>query len=138
MLNVALTAPGIFTLTGPVGNGDQAAVLNQDGTVNSRTNPAARGSEIAIYGTGEGEVFPQASDGTITSQTNFPMPVASTSVTIDGQSAQVQYAGGAPGLVAGVLQVNAVVPASANSGAVEIRLNVGGVSSQSQTIIWLK
>ncbi len=62
-LNVALTAPGIFTLTGPTGLGDQAAVLNQDGTVNSKTNPAARGSEIAIYGTGEGETFPQGSDG---------------------------------------------------------------------------
>jgi hypothetical protein len=27
-LNVALTAPGIFTRTGPVGNGDQGAVLS--------------------------------------------------------------------------------------------------------------
>jgi uncharacterized protein (TIGR03437 family) len=137
-LNVALTAPGIFTLTGPVGNGDQAAVLNQDGTVNSKTNPAARGSAIAIFGTGEGETFPQASDGTITSQTNIPQPVAAASVTIDGQPAQVQYAGSAPGLVAGVLQVNAVVPAAANPGSVQISLNIGGVSSQSQTIIWLK
>jgi uncharacterized protein (TIGR03437 family) len=137
-LNVALTAPGIFTLTGPVGNGDQAAVLNQDGTVNSKTNPAARGSAIAIFGTGEGETFPQASDGTITSPSNIPKPVAATSVTIDGQPAQVQYAGSAPGLVAGVLQVNAVVPASASSGAVQISVAVGGVSSQPQTIIWLK
>ena len=137
-LNVALTAPGIFTLTGPTGLGDQAAVLNQDGTVNSKANPAARGSAIAIYGTGEGETFPQASDGTITSPSNIPKPVAATSVTIDGQDAQVQYACSAPGLVAGVLQVNAVVPASASSGAVQISVAVGGVSSQSQTIIWLK
>ncbi len=59
-------------------------------------------------------------------------------MTIDGQNAPVKYAGSAPGLVAGVLQVNAVVPSSANSGSVQISLNVGGISSQSQTIIWLK
>lgn len=137
-LNVALTAPGIFTLGGPVGMGDQAAVLNQDGTVNSQSNPAVKGTVISIYGTGAGVSYPQAADGSTTPAVNTPMPVASASVTIGGQTAQVLYAGGAPGLVAGVLQVNAVVPAAANSGAAAIVLTVGGVSSQKGAQIWVK
>ncbi len=42
-----------------------------------------------------------------------PAPVLPVSVTIDGLPAQVLYAGAAPGLVAGVLQINVVVPADA-------------------------
>jgi uncharacterized protein (TIGR03437 family) len=38
------------------------------------------------------------------------MPILPVSVTITGQPAQVTYAGAAPGLVAGVLQINVVVP----------------------------
>jgi uncharacterized protein (TIGR03437 family) len=137
-LNVALTAPGIFTINGPVGTGDQAAVLNQDGTVNSQTNPALRGSEIAIFATGGGEMFPQAANGSITPSTNIPAPIAATSVTIDNQLARVLYSGGAPGLIAGVLQVNVLVPAAANSGAVNIVIAVGGVPSQKGAQIWLR
>jgi uncharacterized protein (TIGR03437 family) len=137
-LGVALTAPGIFTTSGPVGAGDLAAVLNQDGTVNSQTNPAAKGSEIAIYGTGAGEMFPQAASGSITPAANIPMPIAATSVSIDNQTALVFYSGGAPGLVAGVLQVNALVPGTASSGAVSIVVNVGGVPSQKGAQIWVK
>ncbi len=38
---------GLFTL-----DGSYAAALNQDGTVNSASNPAARGSVISLFGTG--------------------------------------------------------------------------------------
>jgi uncharacterized protein (TIGR03437 family) len=40
--------------------------------------------------------------------------VLPVSVTIDSLPAQVLYAGAAPGLVAGVLQINVVVPANAS------------------------
>src|ERR1019366_753269 len=107
---VVATAPGIFTENGPTFSGDSAAVLNADGTVNSATNPAARGSTISVYGTGAGQTNPASANGTVT-PANPAMPVAATTATIGGQTAGVVYAGGSPGLLSGVLQVNAVVPA---------------------------
>jgi uncharacterized protein (TIGR03437 family) len=53
-------------------------------------------------------------------------------VRIGGVSAQVQYQGAAPGIVQGVLQINAVVPTGiAPSGTVPIELTIGGVTSPS-------
>ncbi|MBZ5584357.1 MAG: hypothetical protein LAQ30_19520, partial [Acidobacteriia bacterium] len=50
--------------------------------------------------------------------------------TIGGKTAEVQYAGGAPGLVAGTMQVNLKVPEGVEPGsAVEVVLKVGGISS---------
>lgn len=134
-LNVAPTAPGIFTLSG-TGMGE-AATLNQDGSVNSATNPAAKGSVISIYATGAGQTNPAAVDGQVVSSP-VPKPVAPVAVTIDGQAAEVTFAGGSAGLYAAVLQVNAIVPAGANSGNLAVALTIGGASSQAGTTIWVK
>ena len=139
-LNVALTAPGIFiTGNGPTnGRNDQAAVLNQDGSVNSQSNPAVRGSTIAIYGTGAGQFFPVATDGSATGTSNLPLTIAPASAVIGGQSSQVSYAGAAPGLNSGVFQVNAMVPTAANPGKVTVVITIGDASTQSVANIWVK
>jgi len=52
-------------------------------------------------------------------------------VRISGIAAEALYAGGAPGLVAGVLQVNAKVPSGVPSGeAIPVVLTIGGVNSR--------
>jgi uncharacterized protein (TIGR03437 family) len=57
------------------------------------------------------------------------------SVTVGGIEAQVDYAGAAPFLVAGVLQVNAVVPTSLTAGgAQEVRLTIGDRVSSSVSV----
>jgi uncharacterized protein (TIGR03437 family) len=58
-------------------------------------------------------------------------------VTIGGVSATVQYAGGAQGIIAGVVQVNAVVPAGL-SGNVPVVVTVGVNSSQAGVTIAVK
>ena len=51
-----IVSPAIF-VTYASGNGPSlAAVINQDGSVNSPTNPAKRGEYISIYATGQGQV----------------------------------------------------------------------------------
>ena len=127
-LPVAATAPAIFTQSSTgVGTG---AILNQDSSVNSPSNPAAKGSIIAIFATGAGQTSPPSLDGQVTG-TMLPMPILPVSVQIDGLDAKVQFVGAAPGLIAGVLQVNALVPSGSTSGpAVHIVLVIGGVSSQ--------
>ena len=57
-------SPGIFETSG-TGVARQAAVLNQDNTVNSATNPAKRGDVISIYATGQGVVPNAPPDGDI-------------------------------------------------------------------------
>jgi uncharacterized protein (TIGR03437 family) len=42
----------------------------------------------------------------------------------------VQYAGAAPGAVAGLFQVNARIPLDASSGSVPIEIHVGNAASQ--------
>jgi len=133
---VATSAPGIFTIAGDgVGPG---AVLNQDNSVNSAANPAARGSVIQIYATGEGQTSPAGVTGSVT-QSNTKTPLLPVTVSIGGVEAVVQYAGSAPDSVAGLFQVNAVVPEGIAAGsAVPVTVSVGGVQSQTGVTIAVK
>jgi uncharacterized protein (TIGR03437 family) len=130
-------APGVFTIAS-----GGAACLNQDGTVNGPNNPAAAGSEVAIFLTGLGATTPQGVDGAVTGTARLPMPLASVLVYAGGKPAQVVYAGAAPDLVSGVMQVNFIVPVV--SGKVPVFVAAGGaalgdvVSSQSGVAIWVQ
>lgn len=126
-LSVAASAPGIFTLDAS-GRG-QGAILNQDYSVNGPASPAAKGSVVMIYGTGAGRTTPDSEDGEVVAE---PTPQAlDVSVRIGGVEAEVLYAGAAPGLVAGVFQVNVKVPDTIVGGnSVPLMVTVGSASSQ--------
>jgi uncharacterized protein (TIGR03437 family) len=67
------------------------------------------------------------------------MPVLPVTVTIGGITGTPQYAGSAPDSIAGLLQVNAVVPQGAATGSsVAITLNIGGSQSQARVTIAVK
>jgi serine-type D-Ala-D-Ala carboxypeptidase/endopeptidase len=124
---VAPASPGIFTIESS-GNGG-GAIVNEDGTVNSPANPAPRGSVIAIYATGGGQTDPPAEDGMV--QLGAPRLRLPAQVRIGGVDAGVEYAGAAPGLVAGVLQINASITENHPIGdAVPVEIAIGGVVSQ--------
>jgi uncharacterized protein (TIGR03437 family) len=135
-LVTAATAPSIFTLdSSGVGPG---AILNQDSSVNSQSNPASKGSVISIYASGAGQTYPPGVDGQISGAV-LPTPTLPVSVQIGGQNAIVLYAGAAPELVAGVLQVNVLVPSDVSSGpAVPVVLTVGGTTSQPGVIVAIR
>ena len=127
------TTPAIFALTGN-GNG-QGAILNQNLTVNGSANPAAKGSVIVIYATGEGQIVPVPATGAITSGVApFPKPVANVSLTIGGQTATPVFVGEAPTLVSGVLQINAIVPTNIGSGNQQIVLTIGNNTNNLQVV----
>src|SRR5205814_6908228 len=111
---VADAAPAIFTLDAS-GRGP-GAILNQDTSINSAVNPADAGSIAVLYATGAGMMLPATGDGAITGSA-LARPVAAVAITVDGLDAQVLYAGSAPGLVSGVLQVNFRLPPRARTGA---------------------
>jgi uncharacterized protein (TIGR03437 family) len=122
-LPVVAASPGIFTLDmSGVGSG---AILNQDFTLNTVDSPAARGSVIQIFATGEGQTRPAGVDGKLAAPP-LPVPVLPVTVAIGGRPATVTYAGGAPGLVAGLVQINARVPDDvAPAPAVPVVIRVG-------------
>ncbi len=123
--------PGIFSLDGS-GQG-LLAILNEDGSVNSPSNPAARGSIVTIYATGGGERDPAVADGQILSDVlpRISLPISLTfdnGDQVSGTSAvgEVLYAGGSSGSVAGLLQLNVRVPPDALAGnAVAFGLIIG-------------
>ena len=124
---VAASAPGIFTADSS-GSG-QGAILDSDMSPNLVTHPAAPGSVVALYATGAGQMNQSLVDGQVVTQ--LAKPLASATVTIDGQQAQVVYCGSAPTLVAGMLQVNVVVPATVQTGpAVPVSLQIGDTAAQ--------
>jgi uncharacterized protein (TIGR03437 family) len=84
-----------------------AAVVNEDGTVNSYDNPAVPGSIMTMWVAGAALPEPPVADGTIaTSAHEYYVGT----VTANGAPATVLYAGAAPGLIAGVAQINFVAP----------------------------
>ncbi|HXJ44561.1 MAG TPA: hypothetical protein VNH18_35065, partial [Bryobacteraceae bacterium] len=129
-VQVAGTAPSLFT-TDNSGKG-QGAILNQDTTRNSATNPAAKGSIVVLYANGGGETNPIGPDGAITPLTLAQIPKLTLPVSVEfgGIEAKVLYAGPAPGEVAGVIQINAKLPAGVASGAVPVTVKIGGEASQ--------
>jgi uncharacterized protein (TIGR03437 family) len=102
-LQMTFWAPGWFTLDGAPGGPLAAAHL--DGTVVSASTPARRGETLQAYGTGLGIINPALLIA-------VPAPI----VKVGTVSAEVSYAGPAPGLP-GVTQVNFTVPADAPTGA---------------------
>jgi len=135
-LAVVTAVPAIFTLDS-TGAGP-GAILNQDSTVNSPSNPAAPGSVVSVFATGAGQTGPPGVDGQVATVI-LPSPLLPVSVRIGGLDSQVMYAGAAPGIIAGVIQVNCVIPADVPSGpAVPIVLNVGTASSQAGLTLAIK
>jgi uncharacterized protein (TIGR03437 family) len=84
--SVVDAAPALFANS----NG-QASVVNEDGSLNSPSNPAARGSIVTLFGTGEGV-------------TGLPF-----SLSIGGYWATLLYSGPS-GNFPGMFQINAQVP----------------------------
>jgi uncharacterized protein (TIGR03437 family) len=126
--------PGIFTFGG---NGQgQAAVLNVDpttGVVTVNGSAAApKGSPIEIFMTGLGDlkVGYSAATGLIDGQvatSAYTLNDDTYRVLIGNQSAPIFYAGTAGTGVAGLVQINAIVPPGTASGAQPITVEIGPV-----------
>jgi uncharacterized protein (TIGR03437 family) len=141
---VLASRPGIFSLDAS-GQG-QGAILNEDGSLNSPSNPAQRGSIVTIYATGGGETAPGVVDGQILGHVlpRTTLPVSAffyTGYSYDDvhMEGEVVYAGGASGLVAGLLQVSVRVPPDLGAGdAAEISLTIGSNTTGFQVTLALR
>jgi uncharacterized protein (TIGR03437 family) len=126
-LTAAAAAPGTFsqnfTGAGP------GTILNIDNSINSPSNPATRGSFVAMFAAGGGQTTPPGLDGSIYTAAGSN-PKLSVQVQVGGSDAEVSYAGAAPGFVAGTLQVNFRIPANVPAGQNFVVLKIGDTVSQ--------
>jgi uncharacterized protein (TIGR03437 family) len=128
-------APEVFA--GSSGTG----ALNQDGTINSASNPAAVGSYVSIWATGTGVT--SGKDGQIAEGAQSSCACLLTEVLISNEPltvpfilppVYVTYAGAAPGFVNGVVQINFQVP---SDGVSEFALTANGQTSR-PFMIWVQ
>jgi uncharacterized protein (TIGR03437 family) len=132
---VADDAPGLYT-NDSSGTG-QVTAANDNGTLNGPAgvgySPAAPGSVLTVYATGFGQTAPHSITGSVT-----PMPHTAADLlhvngtmaaTIGGQPAAVMFAGAAPGMVTGVVQLNIKVPNGVAGDHLPISVSVNGKST---------
>ena len=127
-LPVLPAVPGIFV------------VLNEDFTVNSGSNPARRDARIILYATGVGRMDPPMASGSVAgAAVPLPRPALGAAVRFGTLDAALEYAGAAPGLIAGVIQVNVKLPGFAPNFRVTslpATLSIGDYSS-SPISVWI-
>lgn len=124
-LAVTEAAPALFPVA-----------ANQDGSPNSPSEPAPRGTILTFYGTGEGLTDGPNIAGRM-AELPYPRPLLPVTVAVAGLAAEILYAGSAPGLV-GVFQLNARVPGGyIPPGTATVIVSVGGAAAPPFQI-WLK
>jgi uncharacterized protein (TIGR03437 family) len=118
--NAGRVAPAIFTVDQ---SGSGLGAIRQVGSI------------LEIYCTGLGDVNPTVAAGAAAPRSPLAGAVNQVAVTIDGQPAQVFFAGLAPDF-AGLYQVNAAIPGSARRGQrVIVVLTAGGVASNRVEVV---
>ena len=118
---VVSSQPTIFA------DGASAAALNQDGTPNSVSNPAKLGSIVTVWATGAGLVYPTPADGEVaTAAQNYSCCFV---LVNNDEYAEVLYAGAAPGMVAGMVQINFRLPADLTLYGNEVGIGLSKIMS---------
>jgi uncharacterized protein (TIGR03437 family) len=138
---VVSAAPGVFSAdaTGQGGG----AILDVNYHLVSASNPVSPGAAIQIFATGQGQTSPAGVDGLIEPLilSMLPSPLLAGGVTIGNvpvPAKDILYVGAAPGLVAGALQVDVLVPDGVAPGAASLFVSIGGIDSQVGVTVAIK
>ena len=123
---VTSSAPAIYQY------GMNHAVAQSGSTLNSDSAAAASGSVITVYLTGIGAVNNAVADGAATPLSPTSTASATSTATIGGASATVQFLGLTPDF-AGLAQANILVPALA-TGDYPLVITAGGYESASAMV----
>lgn len=112
--SVTFGSAGIFRLH--VGQSSQAVAMNQDWTLNGPTNPATRGSIVTVWATGYGETSPACTVGGLNDPVAEPLNPGTSALIFSVAPTIAQYAGSAPTLVCGIVQINFQIPTNIAPG----------------------
>jgi uncharacterized protein (TIGR03437 family) len=137
----ARAAPALFTTSG-AGAGNAAAFqvdpVKGDITLNSDKSPASKGDFLVLYATGVGPTQPIPQNGFVATGPST-VSIANVSVLLGDALAEILYAGVTPGLITGIVQINARIPGDTPAGkAVPIVLKVGDIASPAGVTLNIK
>ncbi|HTM50564.1 MAG TPA: hypothetical protein VL285_17845, partial [Bryobacteraceae bacterium] len=124
-------SPGLFQWYSP--EGSTVAAFHEDGTILNAASPAALNETITILGTGFGFYDHPLVDGFPTPDTGIWNVVDSVKVTVDGQTYTPISSRAANGY-AGMVVVRVKLTGTLPSGAVDMKVTVGGVDSSTVTL----
>ena len=133
---VVPSSPGIFTQQyGP----GQVWMVNQDGTFNSSSNPAARNSYVTFWVTGQGAVNTPLPDGTQPSGPQYPIPILPVSVSLGGVAVPTPNIAFDGLVYSGEVQINLLIPANTPTGsALPLVVTIGAASSRTDATIAIR
>ncbi len=144
VMNSGTTSPDYPVWIVPGASQALPTVVNQDGSVNSEANPAKSGSVVTFYATGWQSDFSPLADGQVATAAHnicfSGLILGGGSCAVDnfdaGFSAAVLYGGAAPGIVAGVSQINLRVPGPDLYGSLNV--TVYGPNGSVTELVWTK
>jgi uncharacterized protein (TIGR03437 family) len=140
VINNGIVSPAYSVWVVPSAPQAFPTVLNQDGTINSSSNPAKNGSTITFYATGWQANFSPLADGQVatTARDFCALGCQIASFSVDSPPATVSYGGVAPGIVAGVTQFNVHIEGfHAGNGALRFDFEVIGPPTSVAQSVWI-
>ena len=129
-LELADVAPGIYVFLTDTGE-TAPALQHPDGFLITASDPARPGGPVSVLMTGNGPLVKPVATGTASMDPN--PTVHSAEVTVADIPATVTYSGSVPG-VAGMYEVDFLVPEDAPSGNLELRVRIHGAVSNAVTL----
>ena len=128
VVQIRAAAPGLFTMAQ-----NRALVINQEGTLNSSSQPGTRHKVLTIYLTGQGNTAPEWPTGRAASSHPLIYAPGPARVLIGGVAADILFLGLAPGLV-GVTQLNVAPVWETPLGDQPLVVEIGGFSSNTAVV----
>jgi uncharacterized protein (TIGR03437 family) len=130
---VTSTMPGLFAVNS-AGNG-QGVIQNADGSYNSAANPADAGTNIVLFATGLGALIPAPPDGSFIPAAGAPVLQFPVAVAIGGQLAQVIRQGPSRQQIAGLYEIECIIPAGTPAGSAAVVITSDGRPSQAHLTV---
>ena len=129
-LAVSPARPALFLIPGS----RSAIVLNEDGRLNSASQPARLGESVTLFGTGQGETSPPSGTGQMAPVMSAHR-IEEVSVMVGGSAAEVVSAGLAPGF-AGVFLIQVRIPDTGTTGEeTPVSVTIQGESSPTGVVM---
>lgn len=119
-LEVASLTPGVVT------TGSALVAQHSDYQLVSSANPAKPNEPLVMYLVGMGATNPEVATGAPAPFSPLAQAAVQPVVTIDGQRAEILYAGLTPGY-AGLYQINFKVPGTARDGDLDVVVTQNGI-----------
>jgi uncharacterized protein (TIGR03437 family) len=109
------------------------AAINQDGTLNSSSNPAKSGTVVSIWTTGSAGSGGPITGAVATAANNW---CSFCQISLGSLNETVTYAGAAPGLIDGVMQINFAIPTQGATTSIQLSVDFNGFGSGG--LLWVQ